>query len=235
MKAMILAAGRGERMRPLTDHTPKPLLKAAGKTLIEYALENLAAAGFSEIVINIAHLGNQIKDYCGNGERWNVSIAYSDEGDTALETAGGIVKALPLLGDKPFLVLNADIVCDYPLANLRAKAIDLAHLVMINNPSHHPEGDFSLNTSGLLSEQGSDKLTFSGIGVYHPKLFENIPATPLKLKPVLNRGMQLQRISGEKFSGLWMDIGTPERLRTLAELGNHHARETSRHKEDVTN
>jgi N-acetyl-alpha-D-muramate 1-phosphate uridylyltransferase len=233
MKAMILAAGRGERMRPLTDHTPKPLLKAAGKALIEYTIENLAAAGFGEIVINIAHLGEQIKDYCGNGKRWNVSIVYSDEGETALETAGGIAKALPLLGDKPFLVLNADIVCDYSLAGLRTKAIDLAHLVMINNPPHNPEGDFSLNASGLLSEQGSNKLTFSGIGVYHPKLFENIPVAPLKLRPVLNAAMQLQRISGEKFSGLWMDIGTPERLQTVGAPDKHHPRETSRHSEDV--
>ncbi|MDX8128757.1 nucleotidyltransferase family protein [Methylomonas sp. OY6] len=216
MKAMILAAGRGERMRPLTDHTPKPLLKAAGKALIEYTLENLAAAGFTEIVINIAHLGAQIKDYCGDGKRWNVSIEYSDEGETALETAGGIAKALPLLGNEPFLVLNADIICDYPLANLRTQAIDLAHLVMINNPPHHPEGDFSLNADGVLSEQGLNKLTFSGIGVYHPKLFANIPVAPLKLRPVLNLAMQQQRISGEKFSGLWMDIGTPERLAELS-------------------
>ncbi|OAI06896.1 N-acetylmuramate alpha-1-phosphate uridylyltransferase MurU [Methylomonas methanica] len=232
MKAMILAAGRGERMRPLTDHTPKPLLKAAGKALIEYTIENLANAGFGEIVINIAHLGEQIKDYCESGKRWNVSIEYSDEGETALETAGGIAKALPLLGDEPFLVLNADIICDYPLANLRTRAIDLAHLVMINNPPHHPEGDFSLNAGGLLAEQGLNKLTFSGIGVYHPKLFANIPAAPLKLRPVLNRAMQEQRISGEKFSGLWMDIGTPERL---AELGKQQARDTSKHTEDVAN
>ncbi|MDT4290793.1 nucleotidyltransferase family protein [Methylomonas sp. MO1] len=230
MKAMILAAGRGERMRPLTDHTPKPLLKAAGKALIEFTIENLAAAGFGDIVINIAHLGEQIKDYCGNGKRWNVSIVYSDEGETALETAGGIAKALPLLGDEPFLVLNADIICDYPLANLRTKAIDLAHLVMINNPPHHPEGDFSLNADGVLSEKGLNKLTFSGIGVYHPKLFANIPVAPLKLRPVLNRAMQQQRISGEKFSGLWMDIGTPERL---AELSEQHARHGDRHTEDA--
>ncbi|OQW77489.1 MAG: mannose-1-phosphate guanylyltransferase [Proteobacteria bacterium ST_bin11] len=235
MKAMILAAGRGERMRPLTDHTPKPLLKAAGKTLIEYTIENLAAAGFGDIVINIAHLGEQIKDYCGSGKRWNVSIAYSDEGETALETAGGIAKALPLLGDKPFLALNADIVCDYPLADLRARPIDLAHLVMINNPPHHPEGDFSLTASGLLDQQGTQKLTFSGIGVYHPMLFADIPVAPLKLRPVLNRAMQVQRISGEKFSGLWMDIGTPERLQTLAELGSPLAHQTSRDTENVTN
>lgn len=218
MKAMILAAGRGERMRPLTDHTPKPLLKAAGKALIEYNIENLVAAGYREIVINIAHLGWQIKDFCGNGERWDISIAYSDEGETALETAGGIAKALPLLGDQPFLVVNADIVCGFPLAALTKRNIDLAHLVMIDNPPHHPDGDFSLTESGLLSEQGEPKLTFSGIGVYRPDLFKDIPAAPLKLRPVLNRAMQQQRIGGEKYSGLWMDIGTPERLEILATL-----------------
>ncbi len=218
MKAMILAAGRGERMRPLTDHTPKPLLTAAGKALIEYNIENLVAAGFTELIINIAHLGDQIKYYCGDGTRWNASIIYSDEGETALETAGGIAKALPLLGDQPFLVLNADIVCNYPLADLRKREIDLAHLVMINNPQHHPEGDFAINAKGLLSDQEPNKLTFSGIGVYHPQLFYDIPAAPLKLKPVLNRAIQQQRISGEKFSGLWMDIGTPERLQRLADM-----------------
>ncbi|WKJ89362.1 nucleotidyltransferase family protein [Methylomonas montana] len=218
MKAMILAAGRGERMRPLTDRTPKPLLKAAGKTLIEYNIENLVAAGFTEIIINIAHLGTQIKDYCGDGKRWNASITYSDEGETALETAGGIANALPLLGDQPFLVLNADIVCDFPLHTLRKPSTRLAHLVMIDNPPHHPEGDFALNASGLLSEQGEQKLTFSGIGVYHPDLFEGIPVAPLKLRPVLNQAIRQQRISGEKYSGLWMDIGTAERLETLAAL-----------------
>lgn len=218
MKAMILAAGRGERMRPLTDHTPKPLLKAAGKTLIEYNIENLVEAGFNDIVINIAHLGDQIKAYCGDGRRWQATIAYSDEGELALETAGGIAKALPLLGDEPFLVLNADIVCDYPLARLRDIAVDLAHLVMIANPPHHPDGDFALDTLGLLTSQGASKLTFSGIGVYHPTMFEGIPAAPLKLRPVLNRAIAEQRISGEKYAGLWMDIGTPERLEALANI-----------------
>lgn len=209
---MILAAGRGERMRPLTDHTPKPLLKAGGKALIEYNIEQLQANGFKDIIINIAHLGGQIRDYCGNGERWGVSIAYSDEGETALETAGGIAYALPLLGKQPFLVINADIINDFPLANLRGKPFDLAHLVMIDNPTHHPDGDFSLSADGLLSEQGAEKLTFSGIGIYHPQLFANLSVGPMKLRPVLNKAMQQGRVSGEKFTGLWMDIGTPERL-----------------------
>lgn len=215
---MILAAGRGERMRPLTDVTPKPLLKVAGKALIEYGLENLAKAGFTDIVINVAHLGQQIKTYCGDGSRWQVSIQYSDEGETALETAGGIAKALPLLGDKPFLVVNADVLSDYPLLGLRGRAIDLAHLVLIDNPSHHPQGDFCLHDSGLLSEQGQEKLTFSGIGVYHPALFAEVqPDQALKLRPVLNQAMQQGKVSGERYSGLWLDIGTPQRLQEVTD------------------
>ena len=218
MKAMILAAGRGERMRPLTDLTPKPLLKAAGKALIEYSLENLAKAGFTDIVINVAHLGQQIKTYCGDGSRWQVSIRYSDEGETALETAGGIAKALPLLGDKPFLVVNADILSDYPLAGLRDRTIDLAHLVLIDNPSHHPQGDFYLHDNSLLSEQGQEKFTFSGIGVYHPALFAEVqPDQALKLRPVLHQAMQQGRVSGERYSGLWLDIGTPQRLQEVTD------------------
>lgn len=212
MKALIFAAGRGERMRPLTDTTPKPLLQAGGKALIEYSIENLAKAGFRDIVINVAYLGRQIIDYCGDGSRWGVSIVYSDEGDTALETAGGIVKALPLLGDQPFVAVNSDVICDYPLAELRQRQFDLAHLVMIANPPHHPLGDFSLDDNGLLSEQGEDKLTFSGIGIYRPEMFAGLSAEPLKLRPLIDAGMRDQRISGELFSGLWVDIGTPERL-----------------------
>ncbi|MCK9609115.1 MAG: nucleotidyltransferase family protein [Methylomonas sp.] len=218
MKAMILAAGRGERMRPLTDHTPKPLLQVAGKALIEYSLERLAGAGFTDIVINVAYLGRQIRDYCGDGSRWRVRIEYSDEGAQALETAGGIAKALPLLGDQPFLVVNADILFDYPLAALRDKSIDLAHLVLIDNPPHHPQGDFCLQESGSLSESGQPKFTFSGIGVYHPGLFADMRAgQALKLRPVLNRAMQQGQVTGEYFNGLWLDIGTPERLRAISE------------------
>ena len=217
MKAMILAAGRGERMRPLTDTTPKPLLKAGDKTLIEHSIDNLLKAGFNEIVINIAHLGWQIKEYCGNGERWGVTINYSDEGETALETAGGIAKALPLLGQNPFLVVNADIIYDFPLIKLRDKAINLAHLVLIDNPPHHPTGDFCLHENGLLSEHGVDKLTFSGIGLYAPALFANIQPGPLKLRPILNSAMQREQVSGEKHTGLWLDIGTPERLKEINE------------------
>lgn len=217
MKAMILAAGRGERMRPLTDHTPKPLLQVAGKALIEYSLEKLAEAGFTDIVINVAYLGSQIMEFCGDGSRWQLNIDYSDEGAQALETAGGIANALPLLGDRPFLVVNADILFDYPLAMLRHKSIDLAHLVLIDNPPHHPDGDFCVAENGLLTEQGPEKLTFSGIGVYHPDLFADVAVgQPLKLRPVLNRVMQHGQVSGEYYNGLWLDIGTPERLQAIS-------------------
>jgi len=217
MKAMILAAGRGERMRPLTDSKPKPLLKLADKALIEYCLENLVAAGFVDIVINVAYLGHQIIEYCGDGSRWQASIQYSDEGQTALETAGGIAKALPLLGDSPFLVVNADILFDYPLASLRKRSIELAHLVLIDNPPHHPQGDFCLQETGFLSEQGAQKLTFSGIGVYDPALFAEVKVgQALKLRPLLQQAMRMGKVSGEYFGGLWCDIGTPQRLQEVA-------------------
>ncbi|MGY6276626.1 N-acetylmuramate alpha-1-phosphate uridylyltransferase MurU [Methylomonas sp. MgM2] len=217
MKAMILAAGRGERMRPLTDATPKPLLKVAGKALIEYCLESLAKAGFRDIVINVAYLGRQIMDYCGDGSRWGVVIRYSDEGETALETAGGIANAMPLLGSDPFLVVNADVLSDYPLEELRRKTIHSAHLVMTENPPHHPQGDFCLHANGRLSEQGGEKLTFSGIGVYRPSLFAGAEAgRPLKLRAVLTRAMQQGKVSGERYEGLWLDIGTPQRLQQVS-------------------
>jgi len=224
MKAMILAAGRGERMGTLTDQCPKPLLKVNGKALIEFSIEKLVAADFKDIVINIAYLGKHIQEYCGNGTKWGASIVYSDEGRNALETAGGIKNALPLLGGKPFLVVNADVFCDFPLNTLRNKAFDLAHLILINNPPHHPQGDFGLQDNGLLTEQETDKLTFSGIGVYHPTLFDHIPSGPMKLRPVLAEGISNRQISGEKYTGLWVDIGTPQRL---AEI-NAHLRAESR-------
>ncbi len=215
MKAMILAAGRGERMRPLTDFTPKPLLCVADKPLIDYTIENLVQAGFTEIVINLAHLGQQIIEHLGNGAQFGVKIVYSHEGETGLETAGGIVHALPLLGNAPFLVINADIACDFALADLRKPFSGLAHLVLINNPAHHPEGDFSLQTNGQLQLSGENKLTFSGIGVYHPDLFANFTAKTGKLAPLLREKMSEGLISGEKFDGFWMDIGTVERLQVL--------------------
>lgn len=215
MKAMILAAGRGERMRPLTDHTPKPLLKVAGKPLIEYTIEALVKAGISDIIINLAHLGAQIQSYLGDGSQYRVNIHYSDEGVTGLETAGGIKKALPLLGSSTFLVVNGDISCDYNFQSLINKDIDLAHLILVNNPAHHPAGDFALNSQSILSQQGTPKYTYSGIGLYHPDLFAGIQPGKSALAPLLKNAMQTQRITGEFYPGFWMDIGTPERLNML--------------------
>lgn len=218
MKAMILAAGRGERMRPLTDISPKPLLRVADKPLIEYTIEQLVGAGYCDIVINLAHLGQQIKDHFGNGHALGANIVYSDEGEQGLETAGGIIKALPLLGKQPFLVINGDIASDYPLSSLQGKNFDLAHLVLVDNPPHHPGGDFNLEADGHLSEQGPNKLTFSGIGIYRPELFTGIATGSHKLGPLFRKFMPFGRISGEKHDGFWMDIGTPERLRELEQF-----------------
>ncbi|MBL1263931.1 N-acetylmuramate alpha-1-phosphate uridylyltransferase MurU [Candidatus Methylomicrobium oryzae] len=215
MKAMILAAGRGERMRPLTDHTPKPLLKVAGKALIEHTLGRLVEAGFTEIVINHAHLGRQLETALGDGERYGARIRYSPEGEQALETAGGIVNALPLLGDEPFLVVNGDIATDFPFAMLHAVPVDLAHLILVDNPAHHPKGDFGLDGQRRVVEDGEEPFTFSGIGVYHPALFEQVPPGVSKLGPLLRRAISRQRVSGQKYDGFWMDVGTPERLQTL--------------------
>ena len=212
---MILAAGRGERMRPLTDTTPKPLLPVAGKPIIQYTIEQLVSAGFTDIVINIAHLGEQIKQALGSGKQFGASIVYSDEGKTGLETAGGIINALPLLGKEPFLVVNGDIANDYDFSLLLNKKIDLAHLVLIPNPDHHLEGDFHLSPNGLVSETGDSSLTFSGIGLYHPKLFTNIEPETNRLGPLLRSVMPKNKITGEIFKGFWMDIGTPERLKEM--------------------
>lgn len=216
MKAMILAAGRGERMRPLTDHTPKPLLRAAGKPLIEHTLNQLVSAGFTEIVINHAYLGEQIEAYLGNGEQFGATIQYSPEGNTALETAGGIINALPLLGEQPFLVVNGDIATDFDYRLLQSIEIDLAYLVLVDNPEHHPQGDFALTDDGQLNECGEHKLTFSGIGVYHPVLFNNCQPGILKLAPILRAAMQQSQVHGCHHQGFWLDIGTPERLQTLS-------------------
>ncbi|MFK5948665.1 MAG: nucleotidyltransferase family protein [Methylococcales bacterium] len=212
MKAMILAAGRGERMRPLTDTTPKPLLLVAGKPIIQYTIEQLVKAGFTEIVINIAHLGQQIKDTLGTGNQLGATLFYSDEGNTALETAGGISNAIPLLGEDTFLVVNGDIATDYDFSQLYNKTISLAHLILIPNPPHHPEGDFYLSTTGYVSEQGRQSLTYSGVALFHPKLFESLEPGMNKLGPLLRKVMPNNKVSGEKFKGFWLDIGTPERL-----------------------
>lgn len=221
MKAMILAAGRGERMRPLTDRTPKPLLPVAGKPLIVWHLERLARAGFREIVINHAHLGDQIEALLDDGAAWGMSIRYSPEPPGALETAGGIASALPLLGDEPFLVVNGDIWCDYDFtraaANLRSE--DLAHLVLIPNPAHHPAGDFVL-TAGRVAAEGEPRFTFAGIGIYRPALFADVErGKPAKLAPLLHAAMAAGKVGGELHGGRWVDVGTPQRLAELdAEL-----------------
>ena len=219
MKAMILAAGRGERMRPLTDHCPKPLLEAGGKPLIVWHIERLRSAGFSELVINHAHLGWMIEEALGDGSRFGVSIRYSAEPE-ALETAGGIRQALPLLGEAPFLVINGDIFCDADLGALRGAldgpaAGDLAHLLLVDNPEHNPQGDFAL-AEGRLAAHGADKRTFSGIGVYAPALFDSLAAgRAAKLAPLLREAMAAKRVSGALHHGQWLDIGTPQRLTAL--------------------
>ena len=244
MIAMLLAAGRGERMRPLTDHTPKPLLEAGGKPLIVWHIERLVRAGIRELVINHAHLGAQIEAALGDGSRFGAHIQYSPEA-RALETAGGIANALPLLlpspaggrgagGEgEPFAVINSDIYCDYDFAHLaeRAAALqtggDAAHLVLVDNPPHHPNGDFALSngrvTASLLPNPESrvlnpesSKLTFSGIGIYQPSLFGHIPrGGTAPLAPLLRAQIALGKVSGEHHRGLWVDVGTPERLAEL--------------------
>jgi len=214
MRAMILAAGRGERLRPLTDRTPKPLVDVGGMPLIEYHIRSLARAGFREIVINQGHLGNQLPEAIGDGCRWDVTIHWSDEQPEALETGGGIFQALPLLGHSPFLVVNGDIWTDYPFSRLRAVKCDWAHLVMVPNPPQHPAGDFSLQNA-VIRNDGARKLTFSGIGVYHPRLFEGCVAGKFSVVPLLRSAMQNHLVTGERFNGDWEDIGTLERLEWL--------------------
>ena len=234
MKAFILAAGRGERMRPLTDHTPKPLLVAGGKPLIVWHLERLAAAGFREIVINHAHLGSQIEQTLGDGSQWGLHIQYSPEPPGALETAGGIATALPLLGDEPFLVVNGDVYCDFDFGRFSALTVANAHLLMVENPSHHAGGDFSLLLSpasggeGLQQvtyANGEQTLTYAGIAVFSPSFFTGVqPGTVMKLRPLLDAAIAAGTLTGERFTGRWVDVGTPQRLAELdKELQANHA------------
>ena len=214
MKAMILAAGRGERMRPLTDTTPKPLLTVGGKALIEHHIEAVARAGIHDIVINHAWLGEQIEQHLGDGSRFNVRIQYSRELGKALETGGGIFKALPLLGEEPFLVINGDIFTDIDIASLPSHIDGLAHLILVNNPEHNLGGDFAL-VNGKVQSTGLTMLTFSGIGVYRPELFTGCQPGAFPLAPLLRQAMVQGQVSGSHFQGLWLDIGTPERLAQL--------------------
>ncbi len=213
MRAMILAAGRGERMRPLTDTLPKPLLPVAGKPLIVHHIERLAAAGIRHLVINHAHLGEMIETRLGDGSEWGVEIRYSSE-ETALETGGGIFRALPLLGEAPFLVVNGDVWCDVDFSRLQLPAGRLAHLVLVSNPTHHPRGDFLLRGERVVDADG-DRLTYSGIGVYHPLLFAGCRPGAFPLAPLLRSAMADGRVSGMQHRGVWIDVGTPERLAEL--------------------
>jgi MurNAc alpha-1-phosphate uridylyltransferase len=212
--AMILAAGRGERMRPLTDAAPKPLLEVRGKALIQYHLERLARAGISQVVVNLAWLGAMIRERLGDGSRYGVRIAYSEESPRALETGGGIFRALPLLGPQPFLVLNGDVFTDFPVGGAALRADCDAHLVLVPNPPQHRRGDFGLE-DGLAVPSAPVQYTFSGIAVYRPQFFADCVDGAFPLKPLLLRSMAACRCSAELYRGLWEDVGTPERLAAL--------------------
>ncbi len=214
MRAMILAAGQGERLRPLTDTVPKPLIKAGGKPLIEHHLEHLADAGFREVVINTGHLGDQLPAALGDGSRWGLGLHWSHERPEPLETGGGIFQALPLLGAGPFAVISGDIWCDYPLDRLRHVKCDRAHLVVVPNPPHHPEGDLALN-GGRLRTGGEPRYTFSGIAVYHPRFFEGCSPGRWRITELLRRTADEHLVTGELHRGAWHDSGTPERLAAL--------------------
>jgi MurNAc alpha-1-phosphate uridylyltransferase len=227
MKAMLLAAGRGERMRPLTDACPKPLLPVAGKPLVQWHLERLAAAGFTEVVINLSWLGEQIAAALGDGARHGVHIQYSREPWPALETGGGIFNALPLLGSGPFLLVNGDVHTDVDLARLSLAPGDLGQLVLVPNPDHNPRGDFWLDEAGRILPQpaaGASRLTYSGIAVLSPDLFAGAAAGRFPLLPLLQRALEAGRLGGQRHAGRWIDVGTPERLASLdAELGGVRA------------
>lgn len=226
MKALIFAAGLGERMRPLTNHTPKPLLQAGGKRLVEWHLEKLAAIGVREVVINTSWLAEQFPRTLGDGSRWGLSLAYSYEGATPLETGGGMLHALPLLGEAPFLLVNGDVWSDYDFARLPREPEGLAHLVMVDRPPQATQGDFALDVDGRVRSDGANRLTYSGIGVYRPQLLDGWHAhssdagaveTPprFRLAPILRAHMAQGRITGEHHRGRWTDVGTPERLAGL--------------------
>lgn len=221
MKAMILAAGKGTRMRPLTLETPKPLLKVADQSLIEYHIKNLVQAGVTELVINHAYLGEKIESYLQDGSQYGAQINYSREGEP-IETAGGIAKALPLLGEEPFIVVNGDVFTRYNFANLSSVSLgeNLAHIVLIDNPEHNASGDFFLSKNGQVFSEESDSLqgsmfTFSGMSVLSPKLFRDEQYQGLGLGKILREAMREGKVTGEYFSGKWVDVGTPERLEQL--------------------
>ena len=225
--ALIFAAGLGERMRPLTDHTPKPLLMVHGKPLIVWHLEKLAAIGVHYVVINTSHLADQFPETLGDGSRWGLRIRYAYEGSTPLETGGGMLNALPLLGPEPFVVVSGDVWTDADFGALPAEPAGVAHLLLVNNPAHHPPGDFALDEQGLLHDDGEKRLTYSGIGVYRRELLDNWPTIVnhnsttdtkpprFKLRPLLEAAIERGAVSGSHHPGLWTDVGTPERLASL--------------------
>ena len=219
MRAMILAAGRGERMRPLTDHTPKPLLRVAGKPMIQYHIEALVAAGVRDIVINLAWLGGQLRGALGNGSQFGVHIEYSDEGNVALETGGGVFKALPLLGKDAFVVVSGDVWTDYPLAQLiearmkKLSSSDLAHFVLVPNPDFHARGDFGI-VDGRLVDEG-DRYTYANIGVFRPEFFAGCEPGRFPLAPLMYQWIRQGRVSGELYRGAWHNVGTPQQLQEI--------------------
>jgi MurNAc alpha-1-phosphate uridylyltransferase len=227
VKALVFAAGRGERMRPLTDTVPKPLLPVRGKPLIAWHLEKLAALGVDEVVINTSWLADAFEPALGQGDRWGLRLHYSHEGPEPLETGGGMLHALPRLGNEPFVAVNADIWCDYDFARLPREPAGLAHLVLVDNPPHNPEGDFALLEDGSVQAAGEQRLTFSGIGLYRPAMFTNwrsvigaaagaeLEPPRFRLAPLLRAAMRAGEVTGEHHRGTWTDVGTPERLAAL--------------------
>lgn len=216
MKAMILAAGRGERMRPLTDSTPKPLLRIGGTPLVEYHVEALARAGIDGLVVNLAWQGDKIKDFLGTGSKYGLKITYSDEGTEVLETGGGIYRALPQLGPEPFWLVNGDVYCEFDYAQRQLQPGILGHLILVPNPDHNPDGDFALD-GDRVRRQGRPASTYSGIALLHPELFAAARPGKFPLTPLLIDAMEAGRMTGELFVGEWMDVGTPARLRALDE------------------
>jgi MurNAc alpha-1-phosphate uridylyltransferase len=223
MRAMILAAGRGNRLRPLTDSCPKPLIKVGDKPLIVYHLEHLQEIGITEVVINLRHLGEQIHEYVGTGKKWNLNIAYSWE-EKELEVGGGINHALPLLGSDPFIIINGDIYTDYPFEKLLTPKLGLAHLVLVQNPAHNSEGDYALNPDNTLTRSvTSARFTYSGISVLHPALFADcLSDQSFRLTAVLDRASLHQKLYGECYNGYWTDVGTVERLACLEKHLKQH-------------